>query len=88
MSPAGIQGATRMEKDHLLRTFGQNVQKVRLDKKLNQESLADLADLDRTYISSMERSKRNVSLLNIIKVANALSVSPEIFVEGLGDINE
>ena len=77
-----------MKKDDLLSAFGLNVQEVRRDKKLSQENLADLADLDRTYISSMERGKRNVSLLNIIKVANALSVSPEIFVKGLGDINE
>ncbi len=77
-----------MKKDHLLSAFGHKVQEVRRDKKLSQEDLADLADLDRTYISSMERGKRNVSLLNIIKVANALSVSPEIFVKGLGDINE
>lgn len=77
-----------MEKDHLLSAFGHKVQEVRRDKKLSQEDLAELADLDRTYISSMERGKRNVSLLNIIKVANALSVSPEIFVQGLGDTNE
>ncbi|VAW63264.1 hypothetical protein MNBD_GAMMA08-680 [hydrothermal vent metagenome] len=77
-----------MEKNDLLSSFGQKVQEVRLYKKLSQENLADLADLDRTYISSMERGKRNVSLLNIIKVANALSVSPEIFVKGLGEINE
>ncbi len=75
-----------MKKDNLLSIFGHKVQKVRRDKKLSQEDLADLADLDRTYISSMERGKRNVSLLNIIKVANALSVSPETFVKGLGDI--
>lgn len=87
MPPTGIQGA-RMKKDDLLSAFGQKVQEVRRDKKLSQENLADLADLDRTYISSMERGKRNVSLLNIIKVANALTIPPEIFVKGLGDINE
>lgn len=77
-----------MKKDDLLSAFGQKVQEIRRDKKLSQENLAYLTDLDRTYISSMERGKRNVSLLNIIKVANALSVSPEIFVKGLGDTNE
>lgn len=77
-----------MEKDYLLRAFGLKIQEVRRNKKMSQEDLGFLADLDRTYISSMERGKRNVSLLNIIKVANALSVSPEIFVKGLGDINE
>jgi len=77
-----------MENDDLLSAFGLKIQEVRRDKKLSQESLAELADLDRTYISSMERGKRNVSLLNIIKVANALSVSPETLVKGLGGINE
>ncbi|MCD9530677.1 helix-turn-helix domain-containing protein [Photobacterium carnosum] len=77
-----------MEKDDLLSAFGKKIQEARRDKRLSQESLADLAGLDRTYISSMERGKRNVSLLNIIKVANALSVPPETFIKGLGDINE
>lgn len=77
-----------MNDDQKLHAFGLNVQHARKELNISQEKLAHIACLDRTYISSIERGKRNVSLLNIIKVANALSVSPEIFFKGLGGTNE
>ena len=77
-----------MVNDDILIIFGSNVQKERLRQKISQESLAEIAELDRTYISSMERGKRNVSLLNIIKVANALSIPPSQLFEGLRDLDE
>jgi transcriptional regulator with XRE-family HTH domain len=43
---------------------------------LSQEALAERADLDRTYISGIERGIRNVSLINIVELARALNVSP------------
>ena len=45
--------------------------------RISQEKLAELADLDRTYISGIERGRRNVSLLNIVELAHALKVRPE-----------
>jgi transcriptional regulator with XRE-family HTH domain len=42
---------------------------------ISQEKLADLADLHRTYVSSVERGKRNISLLNIERLAGALGVT-------------
>lgn len=77
-----------MDNDGILEVFGKKVQEERLKHELSQEKLAEIAGLDRTYISSMERGRRNVSLLNIIKVANALSISPSIFLEGIGEIDE
>ncbi|MAD14488.1 MAG: transcriptional regulator [Alteromonadaceae bacterium] len=77
-----------MKESELLIEFGKKVQEIRKSRSLSQENLAHLADIDRTYISSLERGKRNVSLLNIIKVANALCVSPETFLRGLGDYHE
>lgn len=73
-----------MDNEQILGSFGQAVQKERLKLKLSQEKLAEIACLDRTYISSMERGCRNVSLLNIVKVANALSIPPSKLLEGLG----
>ena len=59
----------------ILERFGQHVKKIRLKKGLSQEQLGLSSDLDRTYISGIERGKRNISLLNIIKLANSLDVS-------------
>ena len=61
--------------NHLLLAFGQTVKKIRLENKLSQEELGERADLDRTYVSGIERGKRNVSLVNIARLAKALDVS-------------
>jgi transcriptional regulator with XRE-family HTH domain len=63
-----------MEKE-LLKSFGQHVKNIRLTQKISQEELALKAELDRTYISGIERGLRNVSLINIVKLANALNIS-------------
>jgi len=59
-----------------LRRFGDGVRKHRKRNGLSQESLAFEAGLDRTYIGGVERGERNISLLNIIKLAKALGVNP------------
>jgi len=55
--------------------FGKRLKELRMKKKLSQEELADIAGLDRTYISSCERGIRNISLINIYKLAHALGVA-------------
>jgi len=60
--------------DVLIR-FGLHMRKVRTKAGVSQEKLAELAGLHRTYVSSVERGKRNISLLNIDKLASALDVS-------------
>lgn len=55
--------------------FGRKVKKFRLSKGLSQEAFAHKADLDRTYISSIEKGERNVSLVVIEKIAIALEIS-------------
>lgn len=68
MSSVGsVQNAQR-------RAFGTRVRTLRKDRGLSQESLAHLADLDRTYIGSVERGERNISLDNIHRIALALGV--------------
>jgi transcriptional regulator with XRE-family HTH domain len=54
--------------------FGARLRKVRVAKGISQERLAELAGLHRTYVSSVERGSRNISLLNIDKLAVALGV--------------
>ena len=69
-----------MSSENILKGFGQNLKDIRATKNLSQEKLAHIADLDRTYISGVERGVRNISLINIIRLAKALEVPPsELF---------
>jgi len=52
--------------------FAENVRKFRLASGLSQEQLAELSDLHRTYVGSVERGERNVSIDNMERLANAL----------------
>lgn len=60
----------------LQQLFGDNVRLVRTAKGLSQEELAHRASVDRTYVSSIERRLRNVSIQNIQRLAMALEVDP------------
>jgi transcriptional regulator with XRE-family HTH domain len=62
--------------DEPLKIFGENIKKRREEKGISQEELANIAEFDRTYISLIERGKRNLSLLNICRFAKALDVKP------------
>jgi len=62
------------DSDILIR-FGTNVRKHRKFKDISQEELAHKADLHRTYIGMIERAEKNITLLNIEKIAKALDVS-------------
>lgn len=55
--------------------FGKKVMEKRLSLKLSQETLANMADIDRTYLPDIEKGKRNVSLRVADKIAKALNVS-------------
>lgn len=54
--------------------FAQNLRNVRNAQGISQEKLADLAELHRTYVSSVERCERNISIDNMEKLAAALGV--------------
>ena len=58
--------------------FGRRVRELRKQKGLSQEALALECDLDRTYIGGVERGERNVSLINIHKIAKALKVEAKV----------
>lgn len=58
-------------------TFGARVRELRRQVGMSQEELAHVAGLDRSYIGGVERGERNVSLVNIYKIAQGLKLPPE-----------
>ena len=58
-------------------TFGRRLRQLPLARGLSQEALAEVAGIDRTYVSSCERGKRNVGLENVHRLAAALGVGPD-----------
>ena len=60
--------------------FATNMRRIRHEKKLTQEKVAEVADLHPNYVSSVERGERNISICNIAKIALALGVGMEVLV--------
>lgn len=64
-----------MKRKHpALTKIGQKIRELRKSKGFSQESFADEVGLDRTYMGGIERGKRNIAALNIVRIAKALKV--------------
>ena len=61
-------------RDKTLAAFGRNVARIRAEKKFTQDKLAEKADLDRTFVSGVERGLRNPGIKTVIRIAKALNV--------------
>lgn len=64
-----------MSKQQILINFGDRVRELRKQIGISQEELSFKADLHRTYIGMIERAEKNITLINIEKIANALNVN-------------
>lgn len=64
------------QRDDVLHAFGCRVRRLRQQQDLSQEELAQRAGIDRTYVGGVERGERNLSLLNVTRLADALGVKP------------
>ena len=62
--------------------FAKNLRTARLGKGLSQEDLADLSGLHRTYVGSIERGERNISIDNMERLAAALDVNLTELLDG------
>ncbi|MDQ1438153.1 MAG: hypothetical protein QOK43_1782 [Acidimicrobiaceae bacterium] len=63
--------------------LGRRVRALRIERGLSQEKLAEKAHVHRTYVGSLERGERNVALINIVRLAEALAVDPSELVQGM-----
>lgn len=71
-----------MDKNYLVK-FGQRIRELRQKTGLSQEKFALMIGMDRTYFSSFESGKRNISLLNIKKIADGLEITVDKLFENL-----
>ena len=62
-------------KERVQAAFGKALRKFRLSGGLSQEKLAELADIHRNYVGDIERGERNIGIVNMVKVADALKVN-------------
>lgn len=67
-----------------LQRFGSRVRAVRERLGLSQENLADRVGMHRTYLGGVERGERNIGLLNLLRIARALGVTPGSLLEEAG----
>lgn len=67
--------------ENILIVFGKRVREERKKQGLSQEKLAELAGLHRTYIGMIERAEKNITLINMEKIANALNVKLSYLLE-------
>lgn len=65
----------KTDNDGRLAKLGAAIRAARLERGLSQEALADAAGIDRSHMGKIERGERNVSVLNVARVANALATS-------------
>lgn len=70
-------------KDRTLRQFGLNVARAREKLGLSQDKLAEKADIDRTYLSGIERGVRNPGIRTVLRLARALNVGVEHLCKGV-----
>jgi len=68
---------------NILLHIGSNIRKIRESKGLSQEKLAEISNLHRTYIGSIERGERNPSILSLQKISEAMQCNISEFFKGI-----
>jgi ribosome-binding protein aMBF1 (putative translation factor) len=72
----GSPVAPRQSRGPLRDVLARNMRRLRAARGLSQEALAHESDINRTYLSGVERSERNVSIDNIARIAKGLRIEP------------
>jgi regulatory protein munI len=72
----------------LLSMLGEKIKNLRKEKGISQEKFALSIEMDRTYYSTVENGKRNISIQNLNKIAKGLGISISELLEGVSDGEE
>jgi len=67
---------------------GERIKELRQAQNISQEKLALKADIDRTYLASVEQGKRNIAIINLEKIVIALDTTLEVFSRACNDRKE
>ena len=70
--------------DPALVALGEAIRRARTGAGLSQEALAVDADLDRSYVGGIERGEHNLTVMNVVKIADALKLKPSTLLESAG----
>lgn len=65
--------------------LGTAIRAARKAKGLSQEALAELADIDRSYMGGIERGEHNIAIMNLLKIANALGIKTSSLLDDAGN---
>lgn len=74
-----------LSRAEILKRFGESLREHRQRAGLSQEKLAAKAGIDRTYVGGAERGERNVALVNIVRLADALDIAPAELLRNVAD---
>lgn len=67
----------------ILKKIGEKIRKYRMDLNISQENFANKIGMDRTYYSSIENGKHNITILNLMKILEGLNITLEDFFKNL-----
>ena len=67
----------------LNKRIGEKIKKLRLERNLSQEKLAGLSEIDRTYMQSIEKGERNISINILFKISKALEIKMSSIIENI-----
>lgn len=73
----------QINKTDILLLLGTKIKNRRNELNLSQEALADICEFDRTYISLLERGQRNISFINLLRLANGLQTDLYTLTKGI-----
>ena len=67
--------------NNIEKAFGQVIRELRLERGLSQEKLSELCNLDRSYVSEIERGEKTASIRTIMKIALGLDLKPSLLIK-------